>query len=110
MATGPLPPGAAPSAPPPGAGPPDISGILAGLRPLAGPTQTPNTPITHGLPSGPGAGPEAFQQFRPDPMATAKAVLSSLPSTYVTPQLAALRNALGATANNANSPNVQAPQ
>lgn len=77
--------------------------------PLLGPTERPNEPVTAGLPFGPG--PNSLPQpFRPDPMAQAKAVLSTVPAAHMTPQLAALRNALTVSANNANNMSVQAPQ
>lgn len=34
---------------------------LPGAMPLLRPTERPNEPVTHGLPVGPGAGPEAIQ-------------------------------------------------
>lgn len=96
-------PGAAPTGWQPGMPPPAALG-QHGINPLSAPTQRPNEPLTTGLPSGPGAGPEALQQFAPDPMATARAVVNSIPNTHLTPQLQALRNALTASATNANNP------
>lgn len=91
----------------PGMPPPAALG-QHGINPLSAPTQRPNEPLTTGLPSGPGAGPEALQQFAPDPMATARAVVNSIPNTHLTPQLQALRNALTASATNANNPSTAA--
>lgn len=59
MAPAPVPGGGAPQAggpptTPPPAGPPP------GAQPLLRPTERPNEPVTHGLPIGPGAGPEAL--------------------------------------------------
>ena len=50
-------------------GPPDMASVLAaaqahngpGNAPFTRPTERPNEPVTHGLPGGPGAGPEALQ-------------------------------------------------
>lgn len=49
-------------APTPGlsAQPVPAPGPVPGANPLIAPTQRPNEPITHGLPIGPGAGPEAL--------------------------------------------------
>ena len=54
--------GAAP--PPPAAGPapaPAPQGPLPGALPWLHPSNRPNEPITHGMPQGPGAGPEVLQ-------------------------------------------------
>lgn len=80
----PLPGGAAnagPSTPPPpgplGGMPPLGTGPLPGsLGPLHAPTGRPNEPVTHGLPTGPGAGPEILQP--PNPLVKAAAVLNNL--------------------------------
>ena len=45
----------------PAPGPPPSPGPAAGSLPFLGPTQRPNEPVTHGLPIGPGAGPEVLQ-------------------------------------------------
>lgn len=65
-----------------------------------GPTQRPNEPLTHGLPSGPGAGPEVLQQFTPDPLVQASALLSSIPAVHQTPAIKALAAAVGASVQN----------
>lgn len=62
------PPSSVPSAAPGGApGPADLAAMMAahngpgeGLA-LGRPTERPNEPVTHGLPVGPGGGPEALQ-------------------------------------------------
>ena len=61
-------PGPGPGAPPP---PIDMAAMQAGMaqhaaihgppQPLNRPTERPNEPVTHGLPVGPGGGPEALQ-------------------------------------------------
>lgn len=48
------------------------------LGPLHAPTGRPNEPVTHGLATGPGAGPEALTP--PDPLVKAAAVLNNLGS------------------------------
>jgi hypothetical protein len=56
--------GAAPTQTPPQAQPQAPTQPLAvpgGNGPLSRPTERPNEPVTHGLPMGPGAGPEALQ-------------------------------------------------
>src|ERR1019366_4440764 len=50
-------PGGAPPTPPPG--PPIPEPMSNG--PLTRPTERPNEPVTHGLPMGPGGGPEVLQ-------------------------------------------------
>lgn len=91
------------------AGPPiPQPGTLGSLLP----TQRPGEPITHGLPSGPGGGPEVLQRpFTPDPLIQAQAVLSSIPAIHQTPQLRALAAASSASIANSTSPTiVQGPQ
>lgn len=46
------------------------------LGPLTAPTDRPGEPLTHGLPTGPGAGPEALTP--PNPLVSAAAVLNML--------------------------------
>lgn len=48
------------------------------LGPLHAPTGRPDEPLTHGLPTGPGAGPEVLQP--PDPLTKAAAVLNAIGS------------------------------
>lgn len=48
------------------------------LGPLHAPTDRPGEPVTHGLPTGPGAGPEVLQP--PNPLVKAAAVLNNLGS------------------------------
>lgn len=77
------------------------------------PSQRPNEPITHGLPSGPGAGPEALPvaPFKPDPLIQASALLSSLPAIQQTPALKALAAATSASVANGTQPGIaQGPQ
>jgi hypothetical protein len=65
------------------------------------PTAYPHLPVTHGLPSGPGAGPEVLQRpFQPDPLVQAQALLSSLPAVHQTPALRALASAVSASVAN----------
>ncbi len=55
-------PGSGPSTPAPGV-PSALPGapMVGANGPLTRPTERPNEPVTHGLPVGPGAGPEALQ-------------------------------------------------
>ena len=70
---------------------------LGGLPPLDGPTARPDEPLTHGLATGPGAGPEALQP--PDPRIGIAAVLNSL-GTGADPATKRLRDVLNASLNN----------
>jgi len=95
MANAPLPQGApaatgGPPAAAPGAGaqPPLAPGELP---PLDGPTNRPAEPLTHGLPSGPGGGPEVLQP--PDPRLAVAAILNQLGSE-ADPQTKKLRAVL----------------
>lgn len=85
---------------------PEAQALLGNLRPLSGPTSTPNVPMTQGLASGPGAGPEAFQQFKPDPLVQAAAAFSAIPTTHLTPQMRAIAAATQASASNASLPGI----
>lgn len=49
------------------------------VTPLDAPSQRPNEPITHGLPVGPGAGPEALG-LTPDPLSELRAIYQAYPS------------------------------
>ena len=59
----PSPGGGPPSAPRPSQNPSALGGapMVGANGPLTRPTERPNEPVTHGLPVGPGAGPEALQ-------------------------------------------------
>lgn len=73
------------------------------------PSKYPNQPITHGLPSGPGAGPEALQQpFQPDPLVQAQALLSAIPAVHQTAQLKALQAAVSASVANGTQTSIVA--
>jgi hypothetical protein len=50
--------------------------VPGGLPPLDAPSNRPDEPLTHGLPSGPGGGPEVLQP--PDPREQGLAVLNAL--------------------------------
>lgn len=103
-------PGTAPASGPP-AGPGPSSGSPFGatldaataMQPpdpsqmLSAPTALPDQPLTHGMPFGPGAGPEALQA--PDPRQTTLAILNSL-GAAIDPQTKALRNTLAAQMQN----------
>lgn len=95
----PAPGGAAPGTAPGGQGFGDALGAAAGVQPpdpsqmLGAPTALPNQPLTHGMPFGPGPGPEALQP--PDPRQTTAAILNSL-GTAIDPQTAKLRDILNA--------------
>jgi hypothetical protein len=73
----------APAAPMSGAGQaPPPPGPAPGTLPFTGPTQRPNEPVTHGLPVGPGAGPEVLSMNQVnDPLVTAVAALNALGDT-----------------------------
>lgn len=82
----------APTPPPQGSvgsgGPGPGPAVPAGsLRPFAGPTASPNEPITTGLPSGPGAGPEILN--RPGAMSTDPLTLQlrALAQVYPIPEI-----------------------
>jgi predicted aconitase with swiveling domain len=71
------------------------------------PTQRPGEPLTHGLASGPGAGPEALPQtFAPDPIVQASALLSSIPAVHQTPAIKALAAAVNASMANGTNANI----
>jgi hypothetical protein len=71
------------------------------------PTQRPGEPLTHGLASGPGAGPEALPQtFAPDPIVQASAAFQSLPPAHQTPMMRALAAATQASVSNVSNPGV----
>lgn len=67
------------------------------LGPLHAPTNRPGEPITHGLPTGPGAGPGILQP--PDPLTKAAAVLNNLGSA-ADADTARLRDFVNATLGN----------
>lgn len=103
MASGDITPaGGPPAAPQPGTGggealgaPPMAPGDLPALD---APTNRPQEPLTHGLPTGPGAGPEALQP--PDPRIGVAAVLNQL-GAGADPQTKRLRAVLNAQLHNA---------
>lgn len=70
----------APAAPPTAQaapGPP----ALAGQNEFAGPTQRPNEPVTAGLPTGPGPGPEILSSAPPDVIgAQLRAIFAQYPN------------------------------
>lgn len=72
------------------------------------PTAYPHLPITHGLPSGPGAGPEVLAPppFQPDPLAQATAAIQAVPAVHQTPMMRALAASLSASVGNASGPGV----
>lgn len=85
-----MPVGAPPQGAPPSAGASNPQTIQAatGWTPpthnLTGPTQRPQEPVTTGIASGPGGGPEALpsnnQPQAPDPLVTGLAVLNTIPN------------------------------
>lgn len=90
LSTSAAPPGSSPgmAAPAAGGGEPQV------IPSLTDPTTRPNEPLTAGLASGPGPGPEALNQ-QVDPLVKAAAVLNQLGDTADAPttQLRALVNA-----------------
>jgi hypothetical protein len=104
------PPGAAPTGgPATGGGPPPGSPFGAAvdaasaMQPpdptqiLSAPTARPGEPLTHGMPFGPGGGPEVLQP--PDPRQTTAAILNAL-GTEIDPQTKRLRDVLNAQLGN----------
>lgn len=84
--------GAQPSPPGLGAGP-----LPGSLGPLHAPTDRPGEPVTHGLPSGPGGGPQVLAP--PDPLVKVAAVLNNLGGT-ADADTAKLREFVNATLGN----------
>lgn len=73
-----------PTAPPPQAAPPGPAGVLPGqYGPLHGPTNRPQEPITAGLASGPGPGPEALGQSADPTVNVLRGVYTRFPSEDV---------------------------
>ena len=73
-------PSAAPA--PPAGGPGPIPAPAPGQNPLLGPTKRPNEPVTAGLPSGPGPGPEALGPLaQPTQGSSVSSLLTSLASS-----------------------------
>lgn len=78
-------PNAGPVAPQMGTPPSEGGGLLGpgatpgSLGPLHAPTGRPGEPVTHGLATGPGAGPEALTP--PDPLIGAAAIMNNLGSS-----------------------------
>lgn len=62
-----LPPGPPPSTPVPPGSPPAGPGGGGGLLPFNRPTDRPGEPLTHGLSTGPGMGPEVLHMPTSDP-------------------------------------------
>lgn len=64
----------------PGGAPPQLGAgpLPGGLGPLHSPTDRPGEPVTHGLPTGAGGGPEVLTP--PNPLVKAAAVLNNLGS------------------------------
>lgn len=92
----PLPTQAGMAAPP--AAPTGAPSVLPGqLGPLDGQTDRPNEPLTAGLASGPGGGPEMLAP--PDPLLKGAAVLNALGDT-ADPWTRQLRERVNATLNN----------
>jgi len=90
---------APPMAPEGPAGPPSLAALLGGPGPAPGelggfgrPTDRPDTPITHGLPSGPGAGPEVLRTQN----TSARTLLQQLAaSPYASDDIRDLLNLMG---------------
>lgn len=102
MSSGAAPTGWQPGMPPPAA----LSNT--GINPLHAPTQRPNEPLTAGLSSGAGPGPEALGPvpFKPDPLVQAAASFQAVPTSHMTPQMRALALATQASASNASLPGI----
>lgn len=86
-------------------GPPPSAGMLGGgppVTPLTAPTQRPGEPLTTGIPSGPGAGPEALTP-RNNPVVQVAAVLNQL-GDQADPDTKRLRDQLNASITNAGLP------
>lgn len=103
---GPQAPAAPVPAPQAAGGAAGLGSILGGLRSLTAPTRTAN-PVTHGLPVGPGGGPEVLQpQFKPDPLVQAAAAFAAVPAAHQTPIMRALAAATQASASNMSNPGI----
>lgn len=63
------------------------------------PTAYPHLPVTHGLPSGPGAGPEVLQ---PRPMTPAEDYMGQLRAIYLQNPTEALRSLIEFNSNGAS--------
>ncbi len=76
------------------------------LPPLLGDTQRPAEPLTTGIPSGPGAGPEALDAALPPPSPQMQlaAALNTIPAGERDPQTSALLAALNASQANLAAP------
>ena len=79
MASTPAAPAPAPPTPAPGGAAGSLADILGGLRPLTGPSRTSN-PVTHGLPVGPGAGPEVLSTPSGDYLGQLRAIYAQYPT------------------------------
>jgi hypothetical protein len=98
----PMRPAPGPSAPAPTGAPGPVPGDAGDfLRP----TERPNEPVTAGLPTGAGPGPEALSLMRPqnDPLTTAVAALNAL-GPAADKETSALRDAMNATLANRAAP------
>lgn len=96
--------GGAPGGGVPGGAPPIPGQVVPGG--LLGPTQRPNEPVTAGLPTGPGPGPEvlsANQGGGLDPLTQAASALHQLGNS-ADAETAALRDAIDATLANRSAP------
>lgn len=90
-----------PQAPASGAPMPQGSGVMPGdLGPITAPSTRPGEPLTHGLPTGPGGGPEVLAP--PDPLVKAAAVLNGLGNS-ADPASKALRDKVNAVLGNAGA-------
>lgn len=69
--------------------PPDFSSLK-----FLHPTEQPNVPMTHGLPVGPGAGPEAMGAYQSPQAAMADRMAALARGPYSTPQIVALADAM----------------
>lgn len=71
------------------------------LPPLTGPSNMPGQPVTHGLPVGPGAGPEALTGIGAplSPLTQGVAILNSL-GKHLPPELSSVVKYLNVTQNN----------
>lgn len=92
-------PVSSPAAPGPSPGPPGLEQLLGAGGPAPGsfgdfarPTERPNEPITHGLPTGPGGGPEVLA---PNTQQPAKILLQQMAAQpYASDELRNLLNIL----------------
>lgn len=94
----------------PQGGPPPVMGLPAGLPapgslpPLDAPTDRPDEHLMTGVDAGPGPGSEALTPLIAHPLVQGAAALNAARGNQLSPQLAAIRDAVNATLSNQTTP------